>query len=154
METNRVSFQPREQTVSILSHSIQRYVTLIEGFRTKILLDSGWMNRGLAPQSQHDYLDFVRETQNAIQTEGGDRIGVPVGDVPLSNAEALVLTDFQGVKVLFGIVEGETKEEKRAYNWTLTQDLCSVVFLDSQTGREYTARWLELEGFSLTSVHC
>ncbi|KAG9051678.1 hypothetical protein FS837_000067 [Tulasnella sp. UAMH 9824] len=131
------------------------YVTILEGFRTEILLDSGWMNQGLAPRGQHDYLDFVKGTQNAVQTKAGERIGVPVSDAPhTSIPEALVVTDFQGVKVLFGIVEGETKGEKRAYNWTFTQDLCSVIFLDPQTGREYTTQWTELEGFSPTSVHC
>ncbi|KIO20974.1 hypothetical protein M407DRAFT_132392 [Tulasnella calospora MUT 4182] len=109
------------------------YVTLLEGFRTRILLDSGWINK---ERGQHDYIDFVKGTQSAVHTRAGERIGVP------------------GVRVLFGVVEGAIRGEKRAYNWALTQDLCSVIFLDPQTGREYTARGLELKGFSPTSVSC
>lgn len=56
------------------------------------------------------------------------------------------------MKVLFGVVEGEKMGVKQAYNWLLTQDLCSVIFVDAQTGREYTARGVDLEGFSPTSV--
>lgn len=62
---------------------------------------------------------------------------------------------FQGVAVLIGIVEGNVagEQDTRVYNWYLTQDLCTVVFLDARTGREYTARGLDLEGFQPTKVY-
>ncbi|KAG9018678.1 GTPase-activating protein S13 [Tulasnella sp. 427] len=110
------------------------YITLLDGFRTRIFLESGVLGKGLAPRGPFQLLDFVKKTQEAVRTAGGERLQVP------------------GVAVLIGIVEGETMGEKRAYNWYLTQDLCTVAFLEPRTGREYTARGLDLEGFRPTSA--
>ncbi|KIO17539.1 hypothetical protein M407DRAFT_12312 [Tulasnella calospora MUT 4182] len=111
------------------------YITLLDGFRTSIFYEAKVMNQGLAPRGSYRYMDFVEKAQEAIRTKGVQRVPI------------------RGIAVLIGVVEGETMGEKRAYNWYLTQDLCSVAFLDAQTGREYTARGLDLEGFRPNSVY-
>lgn len=55
--------------------------------------------------------------------------------------------EIPGFGVLFGIIYGETKKERKAYNWYLTDDMCSLVFFDPQTGKEYSAAALDRSGF-------
>lgn len=56
----------------------------------------------------------------------------------------------RGFGVLIGIIYGAAKEEPRAYNWYLTDDMCSLVFFDPQTGKEYSAAALDGVGFEPT----
>ncbi|KAG8917505.1 hypothetical protein FRC01_002402, partial [Tulasnella sp. 417] len=52
-----------------------------------------------------------------------------------------------GFGVLFGIVYGATPNERKAYNWYLTDDMLSLVFFDPQTGKEYSSGALDASGF-------
>lgn len=58
--------------------------------------------------------------------------------------------EIPGFGVLFGIIYGEARTERKAYNWYLTQDMCSLVFFDTQTGKEYCAAALDRSGFEPT----
>ncbi|KAG8941219.1 hypothetical protein FRC04_004671 [Tulasnella sp. 424] len=52
--------------------------------------------------------------------------------------------------VLFGVVYGNARRGPKAYNWYLSNDLHDLVFLDSQTGREFTPAAMNAFGFEPT----
>lgn len=53
----------------------------------------------------------------------------------------------RGFSILFGSIYGDAKKGPKAYNWYLTSDMCSLVFFDPQTGKEYSAAALDELGF-------
>lgn len=56
----------------------------------------------------------------------------------------------RGFGILFGIIYGGARRGPKAYNWYLTSDMCSLVFFDTQPGKEYTAAALNGFGFEPT----
>ncbi|KAG8916526.1 hypothetical protein FRC01_003011, partial [Tulasnella sp. 417] len=55
-----------------------------------------------------------------------------------------------GFGVLSGIIYGEARNERKAYNWCLTDDMLSLIFIDPQTGKEYTSAALDVSNFAPT----
>lgn len=56
----------------------------------------------------------------------------------------------RGFAILFGMVYGEARRGPKAYNWYLMNDMCSLVFFDPQTGKEYSVAGLDGFGFEPT----
>ncbi|KIO23021.1 carbohydrate-binding module family 13 protein [Tulasnella calospora MUT 4182] len=79
-----------------------------------------------------DYDDFVIKVKDAINTWARDRLRK------------------DGYSVLFGIIYGQDRRGSKAYNWYLSRDMGSLVFLDAQTNREYTTTSLDNLGFEPT----
>ncbi|KAG8902660.1 hypothetical protein FRC01_009518, partial [Tulasnella sp. 417] len=56
----------------------------------------------------------------------------------------------RGYSILFGIIYGEARKGPKAYNWYLSPDMCSLVFFDAQSGKEYGPAALDGFGFEPT----
>ncbi|KIO16956.1 hypothetical protein M407DRAFT_33397 [Tulasnella calospora MUT 4182] len=86
-----------------------------------------------------DYNDFVIKRKEALSTriiKGGLHLGIRTGPRSLRS---------------FGIIYGEAKKGRKAYNWHLTHDMCSLAFFDAQIG-EYSLAALDKFGFELTFI--
>lgn len=113
-------------------------------------------NLQLQPVRRHlsDYDLFVIKSKDEVQTWARDTFPAEVG-FPMVNQLAPTMRSTQspqilGFGVLFGIVYGEAKKGPKAYNWYLMTDMCSLVFFDPQTGKEYSAAALNAFGFEPT----
>jgi len=60
------------------------------------------------------------------------------------NAWAEKAVKVGGCTALFGTVQASSaREGPRAYNWSVTEDMRSLIFFDAQTGMEYTIHALK-----------
>lgn len=58
--------------------------------------------------------------------------------------------DVRGYSVLFGMIYGEARRGPKAYNWYISRDMCSLLFFDAQSGKEYSPAALDGFGFEPT----